>query len=607
MKITLYYWSIIWISILFISCNKKDQINGPSTEKIHLNIQTVVGDFSDNLKNFKMASNYSYAPSYTTSEDFNKDFMIVAEILPFTEGENKNGPKLLRSNRKIAEVPELNTDNVYRLMVYDNTGRFLAKRDYIRGSENDTEALELYKNTNYTFIAYSLNEAILADLDPLLYVDDTQNPTLNYIESNSTLSNTYIWGRENKDLLFYRRTLTTQNNDIQYLNIELKHLYNLIQTTIDVTDTGYSIEELAAGLVTETNSVQINFENGGFKRFTRNGSASFNVFNFSSVGGIAKSISTSDPVIINSKSGENLLEITSLKIGTIAQSAKITPYKTNGVPLTPGYRYNLSVKIIPKDSIYKVGEYEVARINGLVWMRHNLGADYNANPDLPGEEIQGSYYQWGKRLPFLSGTATSVSNYTNTTDTYDHYGPRNTTFFTNWNRGTDTNPEKGDLDPCPDGFRLPTLPEYQTLISNTTASQVNGSNANSEFNKAMRLTSKRKSSVILTFPAQGYVGESWNGSNYNPHAINSRGASSYTKASSYNNKGTATENNISYIKFEYILLQGLTGSSIFTGPGGGKISANTVGHAVRCIAIGNNGRILLNDRETNGSNQTVTY
>jgi|GEM_PF-496076 len=599
MKSYFYYLTIAGLSLLFFSCQKKEDIGGPSSGQIELRIQTTVEDFSNNLVNGKLASNYTYTPGMESTVDFGNDYMLVAEVLPLGNNDGA-GSKLLTSNRKLAEARDIDQGDVYRLLVYDNTGKFVAKRDYARGSETNTEPLLLYRNTSYTFVAYSLNETSIADLGPLLYVNDDQNPSDAILESTSTLSNTSIWGRGNSDLLFYKELKTTPNNSNDFLQIKLLHKYNLLTTTIDVSDSGYSIADLAASFSIKLNSVRFYFA-GNAVRYTRTGSVSLGEFTYSTVGGVQKSIATSEPIIINERSGESLLDITTLKIGSISQAGTIMPFGTKGVTLAPGYKYNLLVTMVPKDSLYDINGVPVARINGQVWMRHNLGADYNSAPDAPGEPIQGWYYQYGKSQGFLSGTATSVSGYTNTDAAFSHYGLLSADANV-WNAGTETNPKKGSLDPCPTNFRLPTKTEYTALISNTTGSQV--TSGSSEFRNAMKLTSKRKKSVILTFPAQGYVGEGTGGGGYSsPYSISSRASSAYTKSSTYNNKGTSVlGDGKTYISLEYMLLQGLSSASIFTGPGGGKTSASTVGHAVRCIAEGLNSRIELNDRVIDTNN-----
>ena len=617
MKSYLYYLTIVGFSLLFFSCQKKEDIGGPGSGQIELRIQAAVEDFSNNLVNGKMASNYSYTPGTEETIAFGEDHMLVAEVLPFSSDDGASS-KLLTSNRKLAVTKDIDQGDVYRLLVYDNAGEFVTKRDYTRGNESDTEPLLLYRNTRYTFIAYSLNETIIADLGPLLYVGDTRNPSDEILESTSTLSNTSIWGRGNSDLLFYNESKTTPNNSNDFLQIKLAHKYNLLTTTIDVSESGYSIADLAASFSIKLNSVRFYFE-GNPVRYTRTGSVSLGEFTYSAVGGVQKSIATSEPIIINEKSGESLLEITTLTIGNISQAGTITPFGAKGVTLVPGYKYNLSVKIIPNDSLYTVVGvdnnqnvyYPVARINGQVWMRYNLDADVeNLDArnnegtgvyDTPGEAIHGWYFQYGKPKGFLSGKATIVDGYTDNSNTFNHYGLPNGSADV-WNAGTETNPQKGSEDPCPDGFRLPTKTEYLSLITNTIGSQV--TSGNGDFSNAMKLTSKRKKSVILTFPTQGYVGEGTDSNGYSgPSSITGRGNSSYTKSSSYNNKGTSILNGgITYISLEYMLLQGLSSASIYTGPGGGKVSASTVGHAVRCIAEGANSKISLNDRVIDTNN-----
>ena len=53
------------------------------------------------------------------------------------------------------------------------------------------------------------------------------------------------------------------------------------------------------------------------------------------------------------------------------------------------------------------------RLSGMIWMRHNLGADMMANPDVPTQQINGDYYQFGKKTPAANVTtpANSISKW----------------------------------------------------------------------------------------------------------------------------------------------------------------------------------------------------
>jgi len=124
------------------------------------------------------------------------------------------------------------------------------------------------------------------------------------------------------------------------------------------------------------------------------------------------------------------------------------------------------------------------------WMRHNLGADTNLDPDVPVQAINGDYYQWGR--PIAVATAyTSASFIPGWSDTSAADG--------SW-----ADESKTSNDPCPSGFRVPTRQQWQNLLDNTTPSNVGtftGSSTN--FGAAKVFTAGGKK---LTLPAAGQRG-----------------------------------------------------------------------------------------------------
>ena len=70
----------------------------------------------------------------------------------------------------------------------------------------------------------------------------------------------------------------------------------------------------------------------------------------------------------------------------------------NDLNITPGVRYNLKISLQPNDKYLSYRGISGSTFKRMIWMRHNLEiTDLIADPDVPTQQINGDYYQFGKK------------------------------------------------------------------------------------------------------------------------------------------------------------------------------------------------------------------
>ena len=94
------------------------------------------------------------------------------------------------------------------------------------------------------------------------------------------------------------------------------------------------------------------------------------------------------------------------------------------------------------------------------FMCHNLGADTNANPLAPSQQIHGAKYQWGTASPFV--TQAQDQEYG------DEVTPPGWASVITPNGAWLGDGSKGTSDPCPEGYRVPTSDETNSMLNSNT-------------------------------------------------------------------------------------------------------------------------------------------
>ncbi|MEN5378935.1 fimbrillin family protein [Sphingobacterium kitahiroshimense] len=471
-------------ALMVVSCQKNDDKGGAGAQgpaKVTIKVGNTVFDdevpIGHKSKSGNNNTQFDATGVQSNTVSYNDEFDIVTELTPVRKEPKEAGASASGSMGTRAAVEEDMGDGFkYRVAIFDEAGRYINHRNYERNYEGGAAPIMLDGGKRYTFVAYSLNNKQAV---PEITFSDPANKTL----STATIS---VNGAS--DLMYFSKSMVVSGEEENALDITFKHLFSQITTTIDASQTGYNVTAVNSGISRHMPNASMALANGGI---TRSGSVTLSYETFSTLG---TTIIKSDPTMINAVAG-NIAQyrLLSLTVGPMVQT-NLTPF--TGLDLTPGVKYNLLLKIVPKDGYLPFKGQPAVRINGDIWMRHNLGVDTDLDPDaLPMTSSRhGNYYQLGRKVVVGNGTSVDMTN------------PERSVIpnINAWNSGTLDAPLKGSEDPCPTGYRVPTKAEMERLVANTVSSTVGSRvESNTNYAGATVLTSKRIASTKMTIPAQG--------------------------------------------------------------------------------------------------------
>ncbi|HIC8807706.1 TPA: hypothetical protein ACW71U_001654 [Elizabethkingia anophelis] len=517
------------------SCRSNDsdnKVTADGTANVSINLQ---GEAFDDTADLGGQASLMQGVSVSTSAvqrkeiPFNNDFTLVAELSPVSNFSGKQAQAALGGNLLAATGPTpLGTGIRYKVVVFRSTGEYVTERNYIRGQESSTAALNLDGGSNYTFIVYSVKSQ--TDLPDVTYTNS----------SNKTLATASISGLANTvDFMYYRKDMQVSGNQTNYLDVILRHRLSQITTTIDASATGYNITAVTANIDSHYPSYNVPLSTG---TPAQTGTAGTAAVTFPTLG---TQIVVANPVMLNGNTTTGKFTLSAITIGPLTQT--VSSAALTGLKITPGIMYNLKFTLSPAD-VYldNYNGQKAARINGKVWMLYNLG-DNRTDPNT-GPFDQSNFYQFGRNTVVATGsTQTAEIAGWNTTIAADNA----------WNSGTEAAPVKTGNDPCPQNYRIPTRTELQSLLDGTTKTEIGTFNDSpTNFSAAKVYTSNRNSSVKLTFPAIG-------ARNAAAGRVNNRGISPHVWTSTASDASNAYANGRNAI----------------------VIHPKNTGNPIRCIAI----------------------
>ena len=553
------------ISLMFfaVSCRSSETENIGGTAAIKINLKS--SSFENIGELTKQASVKSNLPDQNLIQHqeikLDDKLSVVAELIP----QNTNPePQAIASNtnRPMAATDPtlLPNDICYKLLVYDNNGNYVAERDYIRGKENNTTvtpALILNGDHIYTFIAYSVNTNTIASLPVITNKNTLAGAILNDITGNA-------------DLMYFKSTpVKMEGGKDNYLDIILKHMFSQITTTLDVSQTGYKIHTIDAGITPHNNKANLQLTDGSITRSDSGTTpVQFALPNGNDISAYPAAVSNIN-MVNNDAINNCVFTITSIRLGlgdkTTGVSIVNKNIKIENLKITPGVKYKLNINLVPADTYLTYMGVPAVRINGQIWMRYNLGVTnmdiVTNNPDQTPQvrSLNGNYYVYGNPNPAATAYSPSYTNVTQKPGIYEEWMGVKT-------GGTLYAPVKSTLDPCPSGYRIPTGNEWQMLANNTTTGNIGtwieDWDGGTNFSAGKIFRSKKNTNVQLTLPAGGF----WHGGVH----INARGYAGYYWASNASSSD--------YVKYAYFNENAIQFPYIY----GMQISYNQA--SIRCIA-----------------------
>lgn len=461
---------------LLISCERKTNNDSFSENMVNVSLSTEIIE-DDDISTKAESERTGDDIIIRTKSQINDKYELVAEYTPI---ENIN----LKSNKIISKMATINTAAItstplitgakYILKAYplnyDGSPRpteQAIQSEYTVGSP--VTSLKLYSGTKYRFIAYTRNTSS----SPTGYTYTPANaPYLQNADITSTNGEVYI----------FDKIVEIMPQPQQTINISFKRLASSINSVaIDATQINQPIQLIDAEFINLRSDIKYKISD---MSSTHTVGPTTQAITFPSLASAPKTVTSTTGLTGTHfiQNNTNFLTLKRLRIG--GQELSNLSIANNGL-LKPGKKYNLKLSI----KNYTPLDPGTVDINGQVWMKYNVGVD----PSLDHDDLIGPYgyphfgyaFVFGRKAPYDYARLFPDNSPTTQGITYSHPGGNN--YWHNypptlsgfefvqesssidissnsWNIGTEANPQKNlATDPCPVGYRVPTLTELTTL------------------------------------------------------------------------------------------------------------------------------------------------